>query len=50
VTLHVDPLSAARAEEAQIDVERSRRGPRLKVLLPKAAPGASQGSDAAPHA
>ena len=34
VTLHVDPLTAARAEDAEIDVEQTRRGPRLKVLLP----------------
>ena len=44
VTLHVDPLSAARAEEAQIDVERTRRGPRLKVLLPKASADTIQGA------
>jgi monothiol glutaredoxin len=36
VTLHVDPLSSARSDEAQIDVEQTRRGPRLKVLLPHA--------------
>ena len=36
VALHVDPLSASRVEAAQIDVEQTRRGPRLKVLLPHA--------------
>ncbi len=44
VTLHVDPLTAARADDAQIDVEETRRGPRLKVLLPHASPDAAQGA------
>jgi monothiol glutaredoxin len=44
ITLHVDPLTAARADDAQIDVEETRRGPRLKVLLPHASPDASQGA------
>jgi len=42
LALHVDPLSASRAQEASIDLERTRGGMRLKVLLPRApaAPGA----------
>lgn len=39
LTLHVDPLSAARAQDAKIDVEQTRRGLALKVLLPRASAG-----------
>lgn len=46
VTLHVDPLSAARADEAQIDVEQTGRGVRLKVLLPHASASAVHGDGA----
>ncbi|MEM7410676.1 MAG: Grx4 family monothiol glutaredoxin [Myxococcota bacterium] len=39
VTLHVDPLTAARAQDAKIDAESTRRGMALKVLLPHAPAG-----------
>jgi len=36
LSIHLDPLSASRAADAKIDVQPSRRGVALKVLLPHA--------------
>jgi monothiol glutaredoxin len=39
LSIHLDPLSASRAADASIDVQPSRRGIALKVLLPHAPAG-----------